>query len=71
VSIRVQKSGISDVLVLEDRELAAKLRLWLKDRACRVGPLFEPSAGRFAFFNYSRRQARALLASHPTFRIES
>ncbi|HWB12213.1 MAG TPA: response regulator [Pirellulales bacterium] len=71
VSIRVQKSGIGDILVLEDRELANKLRQWLKDRGCRLGPLFEPSAGKIAFFTYSRRQTRTLLSSHPRFRIDS
>ena len=71
VSIRVQKTGISEILVLEDRVLAGKLRQWLRERGCRVGPVFEPSPGQVAFFTYSRRQTRALLAAHPRFRIDS
>jgi hypothetical protein len=71
VPVRIQKSGISDILVLQDREVANGLRQWLRDRGCRVGPVFEPSAGQLAFFVYSRRQARVLLAAHPKFRIDS
>jgi CheY-like chemotaxis protein len=71
VSIRVQTSGISDLFVLADRELADKLRRWLLERGCRVGPVFEPSPGEVAFYTYSRRQARALLAAQPRFSIES
>ena len=70
VLIRVQKSGISDIVVLEDRALADRLRSWLRERGCRVGPVFEPAAGQVAFFTYSRRQARSLLAAHPKLRIE-
>lgn len=69
VFIRLQKSGISDMIVLEDWELAEQLRQWLRDRGCRVGPVFEPAAGEVAFFCYSRRQARTLLAAHPKVRI--
>jgi hypothetical protein len=66
----VQKSGISDILVFEDQSLADRLREWLRERGRRVGPVFEPSAGHVAFFSYSRRQTRALLAAHPRFRID-
>lgn len=71
ISIRVQKSGISDIIVLEDRSLAAQIRQWLRERGCRVGPVFAPSAGQAAFFTYSRRQAQTLLASHPGVRIRA
>jgi CheY-like chemotaxis protein len=70
VLIRVQKSGISDIIVLEDRGLAERLRNWLRERGCRVGPVFEPAAGQVAFFTYSRRQARSLLAAYPKLRVE-
>lgn|SRR5487761_1352938 len=70
VLIRVQKSGISDMVLLEDRGLAEQLRQWLRERGCRVGPVFEPAAGQAGFFTYSRRQARTLLAGHPSVRLE-
>jgi CheY-like chemotaxis protein len=71
VMIRVQKSGISDIVILDDRGVADRLRSWLRDRGCRVGPVFEPAAGQVAFYVYSRRQARSLLAAHPKLQIES
>lgn len=71
VFVRLQKSGISDMIVLDDKNLAGQLRLWLRERGCRVGPVFEPSAGQFAFFTYSRRQTHTLLASHPSVRVQA
>lgn len=70
ILIRLQKSGISDIVIVEDHDLAIRLRQWLRDHGCRVGPVFEPAAGQVAFFVYSRRQARRLLAAHPKLRIE-
>lgn len=71
VSVRVEKSGISDLLYLADRPTAEYLRHWLHEQACRVGPVFEPQPGKVAFYTYSRRQTRSLLGSHPKFRLES
>lgn len=68
--IRLEKSGISDIVILEDREVAVHLRQWLRERGCRVGPVFESSPGRAAFFNYSRRQLRNVLRDNPEYRIE-
>jgi CheY-like chemotaxis protein len=67
--VRIEKSGISDIVLLEDRATADRLRQWLRERGCRVGPVFEASAGQSAFFNYSRRQMRTLLRDHSDFRI--
>ncbi|HET6882666.1 MAG TPA: response regulator [Pirellulales bacterium] len=69
VPVRVEKSAISDILTLNDRPAAERLRQWLRERGCRVGPVFEPGPGRAAFFNYSRRQARLLLRENREFRI--
>jgi CheY-like chemotaxis protein len=68
--LRVDKSGISDVVHLPDREAAERLRQWLRERGCRLGPVFEPSPNDYAFFNYSRRQMRMVLRDHPEFRID-
>lgn len=70
ILVRVQKMGISDIIILEKRPVADRLRGWLRERGCRVGPVFEPSAGQLAFFVYSRREARRLLAAHPKLRVE-
>lgn len=66
----ITKSGISDVVSLSDRGAAERLRHWLRQRGCRVGPVFEPKPGEFAFFNYSRRQMRLALRDNAEFRIE-
>jgi CheY-like chemotaxis protein len=55
VLVLVEKSGISNILSLAQRADAEELRQWLKNQRCRVGPIFEPTTGRFAFFAYSRR----------------
>jgi CheY-like chemotaxis protein len=55
VLVSMEKSGISNVLTLSQRPAADELRRWLKDQRCRVGPVFERTAGRFAFFVYTRR----------------
>jgi CheY-like chemotaxis protein len=68
--VRIAKSGISDVVALQDPEAAAHLRQWLRERGCRVGPVFHFSPGQAAFFNYSRRQLRKLLSDNPDYRIE-
>lgn len=70
VLVKIEKSGISDLLYLTDRGVAAYLRRWLHEQACRVGPVFEPGPGQVAFYTYSRRQAHSLLSNHPKFRIE-
>ncbi|HET6883002.1 MAG TPA: response regulator [Pirellulales bacterium] len=68
--VRIAKSGISDVVVLQDPETASHLRQWLRERGCRVGPVFHFSPGQAAFFNYSRRQLRMLLGNNPEYRIQ-
>jgi CheY-like chemotaxis protein len=68
--IRIQKSGIADVVGIDDREAANRLHKWLRERGCRLGPVFEPSPGSSAFFNYSRRQLRLLLRNHPELRLD-
>jgi CheY-like chemotaxis protein len=67
--IHIRKSGISEIITLEDRGAAEHLRGWLRERGCRVGPVFEPEPGQAAFFTYSRQQMRALLAAHPKLEI--
>ncbi len=70
VPVSVRKSGISRVVNLPDRPAAAELRRWLKSRSCRVGPVFEPEAGLFAFFVYSRRREVVdLIAGHAAFKV--
>lgn len=71
VQVRIEKSGISDLVFVSDRPAAEHLRRWLREQACRVGPVFEPQPGKVAFYTYSRRQTRSLLGNHPKFRIES
>lgn len=70
VLVKIEKSGISDLLYLADRGVAEYLRRWLHEQSCRVGPVFEPAAGQAAFYAYSRRQVHWLLSNHPKFRIE-
>lgn len=70
VPVRLQKSGISDVLSLNDRAAAERLRLWLKEGGCRVGPVFEQAIGQWAFFNYSRRQLRHAMTENEEFSIQ-
>lgn len=69
VDVRVRKSGISDIFYFADQASAQELRGWLRQRGCRVGPVFEPTTGQVAFYNYSRHQARRLLRESPQFRI--
>ncbi|MGH7140992.1 MAG: hypothetical protein ACREHD_35115, partial [Pirellulales bacterium] len=58
-------------ITLPERAAADELRGWLKDLRCRVGPVFEPSAGQFSFFVYSRRREISdLVAQHPRFRLD-
>lgn len=68
--LHIRKSGISDIIALDDENVAIQLRQWLRERGCRVGPVFHLSPGKAAFFAYSRRQMRALLAAHPQFEIK-
>lgn len=68
--LHIRKSGISEVISLDDENVAVQIRQWLRDCGCRVGPVFYQSPGRCAFFAYSRRQMRALLAAHPQFEIK-
>jgi CheY-like chemotaxis protein len=70
VPVRLQKSGISDVVCLSDRAAAERLRQWLKERGCRVGPVFEQAAGQWAFFNYSRRQLRSVIGGNNEFSLQ-
>lgn len=67
--LHIRKSGISEVISLDNENVAVQLRQWLRERGCRVGPVFYQSPGKCAFFAYSRRQMRALLAAHPQFQI--
>lgn len=72
VPVTVQKSGISRIISLPDRPSADELRRWLKARSCRVGPVFEPQAGQFAFFIYSRRmEVLELISGHAGFRLQA
>ncbi|HQU44841.1 MAG TPA: response regulator [Pirellulales bacterium] len=71
VSVRIEKSGISDLILMADRGVAEYLRQWLHERSCRVGPVFEPQPGRVAFYTYSRRQTRSLLSDHPKVRLDA
>lgn len=68
--VTLRKSGISDVLSLSEREAAERLREWLKVRSCRVGPVFEQEGGQWAFFNYSRRQMRSVIANNDEFCVK-
>lgn len=71
-SVRVTKSGISNLLTVDDSGAGTELRQWLQGQGCRVGPLFEPTAGRFAFFVYSRRdRVVPLIGQHGRFRVEA
>lgn len=68
--VSIEKSGISNVLTLRERSDAEELRTWLKHQRCRVGPVFEPAAGEFGFFVYSKRHSIGeLIAKHGGFRI--
>lgn len=71
IPVRLQKSGISDVVCLEDREAAERLRQWLRARGCRVGPVFAKAPNHWAFFNYSRRQFRCLMAENEEYSIQT
>ncbi|HVA48184.1 MAG TPA: response regulator [Pirellulales bacterium] len=70
VPVHIQKSGISDLILLADRGAAEYLRQWLREQSCRVGPVFEPQPGQVAFYTYSRRQTRSLLSEHPKVRLD-
>ncbi|HVX11019.1 MAG TPA: response regulator [Pirellulales bacterium] len=71
VLVSVEKSGISNILTVSQRQGADELRRWLKAQRCRVGPVFEPAAGRFAFFVYSKRHLIGdLIAQHGGFTVE-
>ena len=67
--LHIRRSGISEIITLDDENVAVLLRQWLRERGCRVGPVFHVSPGQSAFFTYSRRQMRALLAAHPRIQI--
>jgi len=70
VGVVVEKSGISNVLSVAKRPDADELRSWLKYQRCRVGPVFEPIAGRFAFYVYTRRHLIGdLIAKHGGFHV--
>lgn len=72
IPVTIQKSGISRIVSLPERPAAEELRRWLKARLCRVGPVFEPQAGQFAFFVYSRRlEVAELVSGHAGFQVRS
>lgn len=71
IPVRLQKSGISDVVCLDDRAAAERLRNWLRSRGCRVGPVFVKGPDQWAFFNYSRRQLRCLMAENTEYSIQT
>lgn len=50
----IQKSGAIRIVLLNDQR-QAKCDKWSKRQHCQVRPVFEPSAGRFAFFVDSHR----------------
>jgi CheY-like chemotaxis protein len=71
VLVSVEKSGISNLLTLGQRSAADELRSWLKDQRCRVGPVFQPATGRFAFFVYTRRHLVGnLIARRGGYKVE-
>lgn len=71
IPVTIEKSGISSIITVAERPAADELRRLLKEQRCRVGPVFEPHAGRFSFFVYTRRHdAHQLIAKNPRFRVE-
>ncbi|HVX15577.1 MAG TPA: response regulator [Pirellulales bacterium] len=56
VPVTIEKSGISVLVTMRERSSAEDLRQWLKAQRCRVGPTFEPDAGQFGFYCYSKRR---------------
>lgn len=72
IPVTIQKSGISRIVILPERPAADELRRWLKARSCRVGPVFEPHEGQFAFFVYSRRlEVGELISGYGGFKVRS
>lgn len=70
--VSIEKSGISNILTLRKQSDAQELRSWLKYQRCRVGPVFEPAAGQFGFFVYSKRHSIGeLIAKHGGFRAHA
>lgn len=70
--VSVKKSGISSMLTMCKRSEAEELRGWLKEKGCRVGPVFEPPTGQSAFFVYSKRQSLCeLIAKNGGFRVHA
>jgi hypothetical protein len=68
--VAVEKSGISNIITLPHRHAAEELRRWLKEQRCRVGPVFEPAPGAFAFFVYSKRHCiRELIAKNRAYSL--
>lgn len=72
--VGIEKSGICELLSLEERSNAEELRLWLKQQGCRVGQLFVPDDGKghTCFFTYSTRRyptVRPLLARHGNYSV--
>lgn len=72
--VGIEKSGICELLSLEERSNAEELRLWLKQQGCRVGQLFTPDDGKghICFFTYSTRRyptVRPLLARHGNYSV--
>lgn len=70
VTVRISASGKADLISLDDRTAAERLRAWLRERGCEVGPVYQPSPERACFFSHARQQLRTLLTSHPCFQVK-
>jgi CheY-like chemotaxis protein len=70
-AVSVEKSGIANVLSLDNAVSAGDLRRWLKLQGCRVGPVFEPTTGQFCFYVYSKRHCiREIIGKNGGFTVE-
>lgn len=69
-SVLIERFGISNVVSVSQMPDAEELHSWLTGHDCRLGPVFEPAPGQFAFFAHSpQHHIRELIAKHGGFCI--
>jgi uncharacterized protein YaaQ len=70
--VTLTKSGISTFLTSTDRGACDELRTLLKNQCRRVGPVFAPMSGTFAFYVYRRLEfVCELIGKHGGFMVET
>jgi hypothetical protein len=69
IEIQVVTSGISQLLVFQNRLQAEQFRSLMRERHGRAGPVFQPEGwqAHMGFYNYSRRLLPTLLRDFPRY----